>query len=190
MNAQIATLAIGLALSQGAKRLNLDRPEVLWPIRFLYIGVQVGIFALYMFIAQRIRKKNDNTLLKYVEQKPFSGQTGEPPMVVTTTVRNYDLLEVSKAIRGLATGIAMTGFMHLYLKFTQPLLVSSLTVWISLYRAQIVRLHLRNQEGQEDLKRPFRAGPGWMSSGSGPSTDKVSIEAAEKANLLYRAPET
>ena len=55
---------------------------------------------------------------------------------------------------------------------------------------QIVRLHLRNQEGQEDLKRPFRAGPGWMSSGSGPSTDKVSIEAAEKANLLYRAPET
>ena len=39
--------------------------------------------------------------------------SGEPPIVVTTTVRNYDLLETSKAIRGLATGIAMTGFMHL-----------------------------------------------------------------------------
>ena len=95
-----------------------------------------------------------------------------------------------------------------YLKFTQPLLVSSLTVWISLYRAQvcrslcikgksnklilfeqIVRLHLRNQEGQEDLKRPFKAGPSLMGSGGGPSTDKASIEAAEKANLLYRVPE-
>ena len=62
---------------------------------------------------QQIRNKNDNTLLKYVETKPFSSQTGEPPAVTFTTVRNYDLLEVSKAMRGLATGIGMTLFMHL-----------------------------------------------------------------------------
>lgn len=63
--------------------------------------------------------------------------TNEPPTVRTLTVMNYDLLEVSKAIRALFMGLLMTGFMHFYLKFTQPLLVSSLTVWISLWRAKV-----------------------------------------------------
>lgn len=56
------------------------------------------------------------------------------------------------------------------------------------HTAQIVRLHLRGQDGQEDLKRPFKSGGGIM-GGSDPQTDKASIEAAEKANLLYRQPE-
>jgi hypothetical protein len=54
---------------------------------------------------------------------------------------------------------------------------------------QIVRLHLRGQEGAEDLKRPFRPGGPSFMSGSGPKTDKASIEAAEKANLLFRKEE-
>lgn len=95
------------------------------------------------------------------------------------------------------------------MKFNQPLLVSSLTVWIGLYRAnvsnpkcavkantnssslasKIVRLHLRGQEGAEDLKRPFKPGGPSFMAGAGPQTDKASIEAAEKANLLYRKEE-
>jgi hypothetical protein len=61
---------------------------------------------------------------------------------------------------------------------------------VSLLFTQIVRMHLRNEQGAEDLKRPFGAGVAgnWI-SGAGPSTDRASIEAAEKANLLYRVPE-
>ena len=51
----------------------------------------------------------------------------------------------------------------------------------------MVRIYLRGQDG-EDLKRPFKAGGG-MFGGSGPLTDKASIEEAEKANLLYRKEE-
>lgn len=54
---------------------------------------------------------------------------------------------------------------------------------------QIVRLYLRGQEGAEDLKRPFKPGGPSFMAGSGPATDKASIEAAEKANLLYRKEE-
>ncbi|KAL7009828.1 phosphate transporter (Pho88) [Cystobasidiomycetes sp. EMM_F5] len=191
MNAQLLTLGLGVGLSQASKFLDLDRPSVLWPIRILYVAVQLFIIGFELrpdgLPIEQVRRKNDTTLLKYVEPKPFGGQTGEPPAVYTTTVRNYDLLEVSKALRGVFTGIAITGFMHLYLKFTQPLLVSSLTVWFSLIRANIVRLHLRGQEGAEDLKRPFKTG-GFM-AGTSPSTDKASIEAAERANLLYRKEE-
>ena len=153
MNAQVVTLFLGLGLSQVARRLNLD--GYLWQLRGLYLGVHLLLIGLYLYIAQKIRQKNDNTLLKYAEGKPMSSQTGEPPSVVTTTLCQYDLLEVSKAMRGLFTGVAMTLFMHLcvsarifstaeltlhicsYLKFTQPLLVSSLTVWISIWRSNV-----------------------------------------------------
>ncbi|KAK9895279.1 inorganic phosphate transporter [Cystobasidium minutum MCA 4210] len=189
MNQQLVTMAVGLGLSQVARRLDLDTPERLFGIRALYFATNAIIFCLYLYIAARVRRRNDNTILKYVEPKPFSGQTGEPPAVVTTTVRNYDLTEVSKAIRGTFMGIAMTMFMHLWMRFTQPLLVSSLTVWIGLWRSNIVRLYLRGQEGAEDLKRPFKPGGPSFMAGSGPQTDKASIEAAEKANLLYRKEE-
>lgn len=51
----------------------------------------------------------------------------------------------------------------------------------------MVRIYLRGQD-TEDLKRPFKSGGGLM-GGSGPMTDKASIEKAEKANLLYRKEE-
>lgn len=112
MNSQLVTLALGIGLSQAARRLDLD--GYLWELRFGYLAVHILLLGLYLYIAGKIRRNNDNTLLKYVESKPFASQTGEPPSVVTTTLMQYDLLEVSKAIRGLATGVGMTLFMHLY----------------------------------------------------------------------------
>lgn len=70
--------------------------------------------------------------------------------------------------------------------FTQSFFTLSLSR-LNLSGTQIVRLHLRGQEGAEDLKRPFKTG-GFM-AGTSPSTDKASIEAAERANLLYRKEE-
>ena len=94
-----------------ARRLDLD--GYLWQLRGLYLGVHLLLIGVYLYIAQRIRRRNDTTLLKYAEGKPLSSQTGEPPSVFTTTLMQYDLLEVSKAMRGLFTGVAMTLFMHL-----------------------------------------------------------------------------
>ena len=55
---------------------------------------------------------------------------------------------------------------------------------------QMVRIHLRGQEAKNDLKRPFNANaPAGFMGGGGPATDKASIEAAEKANLLHRKEE-
>lgn len=62
MNAQVTTLVLGLALSQGAKRLDLDRPEVLWPLRFSYLAVQLVILGLYLYIAKRVSVQHVNPL--------------------------------------------------------------------------------------------------------------------------------
>ena len=100
-----------------------------------------------------------------------------------------------------------------WLLFNQPLAISSLTVWLQIYRSnvdpsrstrtpfpvtlmtsssrsQMVRIHLRGQEAKNELKRPFNANaPAGFMGGGGPATDKASIEAAEKANLLHRKEE-
>lgn len=40
--------------------------------------------------------------------------------LVTTTVRDYDLAETSKAMKGLFTGMAFMGFLHLYMGYIPP----------------------------------------------------------------------
>lgn len=43
---------------------------------------------------------------------------------MTTTVRDYDLTETSKAMKGLFTGIAFMAFLHLYMGYIPPVSVS------------------------------------------------------------------
>lgn len=43
-------------------------------------------------------------------------QTKEGGTLVTTTIRDYDLAETSKLVRGAYVGIAMMVFLHGYLK--------------------------------------------------------------------------
>lgn len=78
--------------------------------------------------------------------------------MITTTNRDYDLGEVSKAVRGVLIGLAIVSstflltpiwddadilrniqmvFMHFYLKYTQPLFIQSILPIKSLYESQV-----------------------------------------------------
>lgn len=77
--------------------------------------------------------------------------------MISTTNRDYDLGETSKAVRGLLIGLAIVrplplwsmsdvtadtlldkmGFMHLYLKYTQPLFIQSILPLKGLYESQV-----------------------------------------------------
>ena len=54
MNAQAITLVGGLALSQLARRINMDTPERVWALRVLYLSVHALIFAMYLYIARKV----------------------------------------------------------------------------------------------------------------------------------------
>lgn len=53
------------------------------------------------------------------------GQNKDESKLVTTTVRDYDLGEVSKLVRAVYMGLAMMAFMHLYLKYVSLLFLHS-----------------------------------------------------------------
>jgi len=177
MNAQFASLALSLIAMQVARKIPMDSdPNVLLYVRVGYIASQLFCLGAYYYISMKIKQKNDTTVLKYVEPKgPMSQDAGE---LVTTTYRDYDLAEVSKAVRGVYIGIAMMAFLHLYMKFNPPLFVQALTAVKGLYDSKPIAIHLLGKPATGELKRPFKTG-GMFGAASDPVTDAASIKDAE-----------
>jgi len=180
MNAQITNLLVSLGAMQIARKIPLEDPDVLNYVRIGYVSVQLLVISIHFYVSYVIKKKNDLTVLKYVEPAPLMSQ--EPPKVVTTTVKEYDMSETSKALRGVYTGIAMLAFMHLYMKYTQPLFIQGLMGLKGLFDAKEIMIHVFGKKAEGDLARPFKAPPGMFGvEAPGPATDSASIKAAEES---------
>lgn len=130
---------------------------------------------------------------------------------MTTTVRDYDLAETSKLVRvssllyspllimaffpcvactqikGVFTSVAMMGFLHLYLKYTQPLFVQAIMAFKSLYEAKTVKIHVLGQNAEGDLKRPFKTGPGLFGGACAPP---VTIFTCHLTTRFTQRPQT
>ncbi|GBE90014.1 SRP-independent targeting protein [Sparassis crispa] len=177
MNAAMSNLVISLGAMQVARKIPFDDPQVLLYARIGYVAAQVIILAVYYYVSMKIKEKNDLTVLKYVE--PANPMAKDDNNLVTTTVRDYDLTETSKLVRGVYIGFAMMCFLHLYMKFTQPLFVQALMGMKNLYDAKPVAIYILGKAAEGDLKRPFKAG-GMFGAAADPQTDKAAIDEAEK----------
>jgi len=187
MSGAIQNLVISLGAMQLARKIPFENPDVLNYVRIGYVASQVIVIGVYYFVAAKIRRKNDQTILKYVE--PKNAMTDDPPKLVTITYRDYDLQETTKLLRAAWLGVAMMGFLHIYMKFTQPLFVQALMGVKALYEAKPVSIHLLNKPAEGDLKRPFK-GPANMFGGGGDvATDKAAIDEAEKKAVTAKKDE-
>lgn len=122
------------------------------------------------------------TTLKYVEPAPMG--SADEGKLVTTTVHAYDTQQLRTAFRGQLMGIAMMSFMHLYMKYTNPLLIQSIIPVKSALESNLVKIFIFGHPATGDLKRPFKQAQGFMSAmqgGGQVQSDKKAIEAAEKA---------
>src|SRR5688572_17341454 len=102
------------------------------------------------------------TTLKYVEPAPMG--SSEEGKLVTTTIHAYDTQQVRAAFRGQLMGVAMMGFMHLYMKYTNPLLIQSIIPTKSAFESNLAKIHLFGQPASGDLKRPFKQAAGFMTA--------------------------
>ncbi|KAH8827891.1 inorganic phosphate transporter [Flagelloscypha sp. PMI_526] len=179
-------IAISTGLMLVARKIPFDEPQVLVYTRIGYVVAQAIILGAYYYAVAVIKKKNDLTLLKYVE--PPNQMTGESSKLVILTVRDYDLYELTKTIRAAFGAIAMMLFLHLYWGYTQPLFQQAILGVKALYDAKELKLHVLGKPAEGDLRRPFKAG-GFFSSthlycfyiiGAGPQTDAAAIAEAEK----------
>lgn len=121
------------------------------------------------------------TVIKYVEPAPM-GSTEEPKSV-TTTINAYDNAQVRQLWRGQAMGVGMMAVMHIYFKYTNPLLIQSIIPLKSALESNLVKIHLFGKPAVGELRRPFKAAPafGGLMGDNSVKTDKKSIELAEKS---------
>ncbi|KAI1281569.1 putative phosphate transporter [Xylaria sp. FL0933] len=181
LSPQIVNLIIIFGMMQVSKKIPFDDPTVLNGVRALYVGSNIIIAAIYGYVMLQINKKKDLTTLKYVEPAPMG--SSEEGKLVTTTVQAYDLQQIKASFRSQLMGVAMMCFMHLYMKYTNPLLIQSIIPLKSAFEANLVQIHLFGKPASGDLKRPFKQSAGFMSglqSGAAQS-DKKAVEAAERA---------
>jgi hypothetical protein len=108
--------------------------------------------------------------------------SGEEPKLVTTTIQEYDQNQLSAAYKGQLMGVGMMAFMHLYLKYTNPLLIQSIIPVKGAFESNLVKVHIFGNPAVGELKRPWKASGGMMGMGQGEiKSDKASIETAERA---------
>lgn len=118
------------------------------------------------------------TTLKYVEPAPMG--SSEEPKPVTTTNMDYDKQQLRQAIKSQLMGVGMMAVMHLYFKYTNPLLIQSVIPLKSALEANLVKIHVFGKPATGDLQRPFKAAAGIMGQGGQVKSDKASVEQAEK----------
>ena len=122
------------------------------------------------------------TTLKYVEPPQIG--SSEEPKPVTTTIHKYDVDQMKALYKAQMMGVGMMAVMHLYFKYTNPLLIQSIIPLKGAFEGNEVKIHLFGNPAIGDLRRPFKAAAGLMSSltgGAAPTQDKKTLEAAEKA---------
>ncbi|ANB15886.1 Pho88p [Sugiyamaella lignohabitans] len=176
VNPAVSNLVIMLVMMQVSKKIDFEDSTVLLGVRALYLASNALIFGLYFYTRFQINKKNDLTTLKYVEPPaPMSGQTESK--LVTTTIKEYDLGQVTSAMKGVFQGIAMMAFMHLYMKYTNPLLIQSILPVKSAIEQNIVQIHVFGKPAAGNLKRPFKVAS--MFGAGDVKTDKKAISEAE-----------
>ncbi|KAI0469306.1 putative phosphate transporter [Xylaria cf. heliscus] len=181
LSPQITNLIIILLMMQVSKKVPFEDPTVLNGVRALYIGSNVLIAAIYGYVLLQINKKKDLTTLKYVEPAPMG--SSEEGKLVTTTVQAYDAQQIKANFRSQLMGLAMMGFMHIYMKYTNPLLIQSIIPLKGAFEANLVQIHLFGKPASGDLKRPFKQPAGFMSSlqQGAAQSDKKAVEAAERS---------
>ena len=186
---------------QVSKKIPFDDPQVLLGVRVLYVVSNLVILGIYLYIQMKINSKKgapnpftqsllidsltativDLTTLKYVEPPPMG--SAEEPKLITTTVHSYDLQQLKGMYKSQLMGIGMMCFMHLYMKYTNPLLIQSIIPLKGAFEGNLMKIHLFGSPAIGDLKRPWKSAGGMMGmGGSGdPKADKKSIEQAERS---------
>ncbi|KAL9129377.1 MAG: hypothetical protein Q9175_007310 [Cornicularia normoerica] len=180
-NPQITNLIIILGMMQVSKKIPFEDPQVLLGVRVLYVVSNLIILGIYFYMQMKINAKKDLTTLKYVE--PPAMGSAEEPKLITTTVHSYDLQQLKGMYKSQLMGIGMMGVMHLYMKYTNPLLIQSIIPLKGAFEGNLIKIHLFGQPAIGDLKRPWKSAGGMMGMGGGgdPKADKKSIEQAERA---------
>ena len=156
LSPQVTNIAVMLLMMQASRRIDMTNETNINYIRIAYVTATVISFLIYFIIKRKIIAKNDQTEVKVTSAKnPMKPE--EPQTVEVMTAMQYDLKEVDSAIRSIYSSVAMMAFMHLYMKYTNPLFMQCINPIKNALECNEARIHLFGNKPEGDLKRPFKS---------------------------------
>ncbi|CCD22672.1 PHO88 family protein NDAI_0A05170 [Naumovozyma dairenensis CBS 421] len=180
MNPQLTNIIIMLVMMQISRRLDMEDPTIIFYVRTFYCSSILISWIIYQLAKRSILAKNDLTTIKFVQ--PKNVMMAEEEKLQVTTIRDYDLKDVNGSIKSIYTGVAMMGFMHFYMGYTNPLFMQIISPVKGALESNEVKIHLFGKPATGDLKRPFKSGSLFgVPTGNNPKTDKKSVDEAERA---------
>ncbi|SMN18021.1 similar to Saccharomyces cerevisiae YBR106W PHO88 Probable membrane protein, involved in phosphate transport [Maudiozyma saulgeensis] len=189
LSPQVTNIAVMLLMMQASRRIDMENEQNIQYIRIAYIVSIVSSYLIYMVIKRKIIATNDETPVKIVSAKnPMKPQ--EPQTTEILSTKEYDLREVDSAMRSILSGMAMMGFMHLYMKYTNPLFMQCINPIKNALEHNEARIHLFGHKAEGDLKRPFKSVgllDGLMGNAAAGNDDSKKDET-EESNTLESAP--
>ncbi|KAJ1928082.1 phosphate transporter (Pho88) [Tieghemiomyces parasiticus] len=153
MASQMSNMVLVLGLVQVAKYLNLEDSHRAHLVLTAFAVANASILLGSLYLRSVIQRKNDTTPLKHKEAPSLAQPNGRE---VETTVRDYDLAEADKQIKGAVITVAMLGFMHYQWGFIQPLFLQTILPVKTFVTSNLVRIHLFNQPAEGALQRPWK----------------------------------
>lgn len=189
--------------------LDFENKLILNTVRLMYFTSITISLLLLQLTKWKIEQKNNLTVLKYVgkdsnslfnlslnssEMDPLNeNPNGERLHVIT--IKDYDLNEINSSLKSLTNNLLVMLFMHLYLGYSNPLFMQSISPIKSTLENKVVKIMLFNYKDTGFLKRPFKTEPMFgsdktknaggsmmsMMTGGDIKTDKKTIEIFEKA---------
>lgn len=151
-----------------AKRIPLDKPEILPWLRGFFFASNIGVLGCCLAIQWKINRNGecfniqptpsvtgmseaDTTPLLYTEP-----QAQEPSPSKQVTVYAHDRKFLSALYKSPFRGLLVVAFMHFYLKSTKPLLLQSILPLKALWEAELFRVHVRGHAPTGKLQRPWQ----------------------------------
>ncbi|KAI7861378.1 inorganic phosphate transporter Pho88, partial [Spinellus fusiger] len=174
-------VVFSLFIRQLTKIFHWDTPENIPIIRVIYLITQACVLAAGYWLIVIVRRRNDQTPLRYLEPSSYRWSGQDESQLINTTHLDYDVAEIKKTIKQTFTSIAIVAFLHLQFQFVQPIIIQSVLGFKTLVLTKEARLHLWKESSTGDLRRPFRmesflgVPEGWQ-----PKVGKNTIKKAEK----------
>lgn len=168
-------------MMQLSRRIDLENETNIMYIRTAYLISIISAYVVYQLVKQKIANKNDQTKVEVITPKnPMKPEESEKVKIMTA--RDYDMDQIDQAIKGIWTGVAMMGFMHFYMKFTNPLFMQCLNPIKGALENNVSRIYLWGAKPEGDLKRPFTS-PGLLDAFTKkPENKNISATTTEESN--------
>lgn len=180
VSSAVTNIVFMLVMMQLSRRIDLEDETNIMYVRTAYLVSVVSAYIVYQIVKQKIVAKNDLTKVKVVTPKnPMKPEESEK--VKYMTVKEYDLEQVNQAIKGIWTGVAMMAFMHLYMKYTNPLFMQCLNPIKGALEHNVTRINLWGAKAEGDLQRPFKS-PSILDAFMKKPEESTAVEASSSSS--------